>query len=301
MVAARPHRGGSSLSVPHRDRGAANKDLTPLVGGRYRLLGRVGAGGMATVYRARDERSDRDVAVKVIRERLGGDGALVRRFRREAELGARLAHPNIVAVLDAGRDFMVMELVRGADAGMLVRRRGRLPCAEVVHLVAQVAAALQHAHDQGLVHGDVSPGNILVGDGGTTAKLADFGLACGVRERPRACGAEVMGTPGYVAPEVAGGDGPSPSSDVYSLGAVAYRLAGGRASARPADRDATAPLPTAVTPMPVLADACPDLPRAVAEAVQRAVDRDPGARQASAEGFGAELLAGLRPELALAA
>ena len=273
-----------------------------LVGGRYRLRERVGAGGMGAVYRARDERGQRDVAVKLMNARLARDPAHVRRFRAEAELGARLAHPHIVAVLDAGTDFMVMELIRGPSARALLRRRGRLEPSEAVLLLGQICAALQHAHDQGVVHQDVSPGNILVGQGGRTAKLADFGLAGAVGEVARACGADTVGTPGYVAPEVAAGAAPSPASDLYSLGVVAHRFLVGRPAVRRADPEATAPLPTAVAaPPPILAEDRPDLPFGVVDAIQRALDPDPAARQACAAEFRGQLVGGLRPELALAA
>ena len=273
-----------------------------LVGGRYWLREPVGAGGMGAVYRARDERSQRDVAVKLMNARLARDPVHVRRFRAEAELGARLAHPHIVAVLDAGTDFMVMELIRGPNARALLRRRGRLEPFEAVLLLGQVCAAVQHAHDQGVVHQDVSPGNILVGQGGRTAKLADFGLAGAVGEVARSCGADTMGTPGYVAPEVAAGAAPSPASDLYSLGVVAHRFLAGFPRVRRADPDATAPLPTAVaSPPPILAEDRPDLPVGVVDAVQRALDPDPAARQASAAEFRAQLASGPRPELALAA
>jgi eukaryotic-like serine/threonine-protein kinase len=273
-----------------------------LVGGRYRLRECLGAGGMGAVFRARDERSPRDVAVKLMSERLARDRAHVRRFRAEAELGARLSHPHIVAVLDAGMDFLVMELVRGPNAGVLLRRRGGLEPVEAVHLLAQVCAALQHAHDQGLVHRDVSPGNILVDRGGRTAKLADLGLAGPVGEGARACGADTVGTPGYVAPEVAAGAAPSPASDLYSLGVVAHRFLVGAPRVLRVDPDATAPLATAVAPPPpILAEDRPDLPVGLVEAVQRALNPDPAARQASATELRAQLVAGLRPELALAA
>jgi eukaryotic-like serine/threonine-protein kinase len=132
-------------------RASAVAPLGGLVGARYRLVQRVGAGGMATVYRARDERLKRDVAVKVIADRLADVPSAVRRFRREAELGARMDHPNIVATLDAGaepQEFIVTELVEGLDGGRLVQRDGRLMPALAVHVVAQVCEALEHAHDR---------------------------------------------------------------------------------------------------------------------------------------------------------
>ena len=151
-------------------RGAA--PLGRLVGGRYRLVERLGAGSMATDYRARDEQLERDVAVKVIDERHARDPWFVRRFSSEAQLGARLAHPKIVAVLDAGaqpRDFIVTELVRGLDAATLLQTRGRLAPGETVDIVVQVCDALAHAHARDVLHRDVSPGNVLIGAGDATA------------------------------------------------------------------------------------------------------------------------------------
>jgi serine/threonine-protein kinase len=265
------------------------------VGGRYRLLERLGVGGMATVYRARDERLKREVAVKVIAEELARDALFVRRFRRESELCARLAHPNIVAILDAGvepRDFIVMELVDGLDAGTLLHRRGRLTPGETVHVVAQVCDALAHAHDHEVVHDDVSPGNILIRRRDGAAKLADFGLASGALEVPARRAAGVLGTPGYVAPEVLGGAGPSPLSDLYALGVVAYRFLAGPSKLRRGGARDTEPQVTAAPRRRPLADVRSDLSRGLVDAVQQALDPEPGARQDSVAEFRAQLVDG---------
>jgi serine/threonine-protein kinase len=266
-----------------------------LVGGRYRLVERMGAGGMATVYRARDERLDRDVAVKIIAEHLAGDELFVRRFRHEAELCARLVHPNIVATLDAGHEsppFIVMELIEGLDAGKLLRRRGRLTAAETVRVVAQVCDGLAYAHAVGVVHSDVSLPNILIRSCDGTAKLADFGLACVASYDPPGDEPTMMGTPGYVAPEILRGAGATPSSDLYSLGAVAYRLLAGRPELRTRDPDETAPLAYAVVRMPPLALVRPDLPAGLIAAVSRATADEPRGRQDSVSEFRAELTGG---------
>jgi serine/threonine protein kinase len=271
--------------------------LGRLLGGRYRLVERLGAGGMATVYRARDEQLERDVAVKLIGERHARDPLFVRRFRSEAKLGARLAHPNIVAVLDAGaqpRDFIVTELVRGLDAATLLRRRGRLTPGEIVDIVVQVCDALAHAHARDVIHLDVSPGNVLIAEADGTAKLADFGLASDALASPTGRAHGVAGTPGYVAPEIACGARPSPRSDLYSLGAVAYRLLLGP-EVPPADPGGTAPLTTAVRRMPPLSEGRPGLPRSLCEAVQQALAPEPDARQASVAEFRAQLLDGHAP------
>ena len=291
-VAVTPRRGF------RRDRRGAGLSGR-LAGGRYRLLERVGAGGMATVYRARDERLARDVAVKVIAERLARDPLFVRRFRREAQLCGRLAHPNIVTVLDAGvtpRDFIVMELVEGVDAGTVLKREGRLTPGEAVHVVSQACEALAYAHDHGVIHQDVSPHNILIRWPDATAKLADFGLASDSLDRTAR--QETGGTPGYIAPEVLCGASPSPRSDLYSLGVVAYTLLAGKARARPDDPEATAPVVGTAALRAPLAEARPSLPRPMSEAVQRAVADDPDARQESVEEFRAELIGALQQRVA---
>jgi serine/threonine-protein kinase len=258
---------------------------------------------MASVYRAWDERLKRHVAVKLIAEWLARDPVSVRRFRREAELSARLGHPNIVAILDAGgepHEYIVMEFVNGVHAGTLLQRRELLRPAQIVHVVAQVSDALAYAHDQDVVHHDVSPRNILIRRPDSTAKLADFGLASAALDVPARRAASVMGTPGYVAPEVLRGASASPRSDLYSLGVVAYRLLAGRSGVRPVDAHATAPQATSAPRMPPLAEARPDLSRGLIEAIQQALAHDPDARQDSVAEFRAQLLDGQSAPLRLA-
>jgi eukaryotic-like serine/threonine-protein kinase len=239
---------------------------------RYRVLQRVGAGGMATVYRARDERLMRDVAIKIIAEPLVRDPRAVRRFRREGQICARLEHPNIVAILDAGvvpTDFIVMELVEGVDVGSLLKRAGRPTAGEALHIVAQAAEALAHAHRRGVVHQDVSPHNILVRARDATVKLADFGLASTVDRAERS---DTGGTPGYIAPEILAGGRPTPRADLYSLGTVASRLLMGA-----------------------------DLPPALSAAIESATAGDPDVRHPSVTEFRAALLTAARAPNAIAA
>lgn len=261
------------------------------VGGRYRLLARAGAGGMATVYRARDERLRREVAVKVIAEHLARP--FVSLFRREARLCARLAHPNVVGVLDAGeepRDFIVMEFVDGMSAGALLKTQGRLTTAHVVRVMARVCDALTHAHDRNVVHGDVTPGNILISRSDGTVKLVDFGLASDPTDVHAGPVGDVAGTPGYIAPEILRGETPSPRSDVYSLGVVAHRLLAGPPRIRPAGSEGTCHLMTSALQMPPLAEVRPGLPRVLSQAVERAVSEDPDARQSSVAEFHAQII-----------
>lgn len=276
-----------AVPMPHRPHRAPSGGGTPMggrAGGRYRFLERAGAGGMATVYRAVDERLKREVAVKVIAERFAHDPPFVGRFRREAQLCARLAHPNVVAVLDAGvepRDYIVMEFVDGVDAGALLETNGPLTPEDAVRVLVQVCDALAHAHERNVVHHDVTPGNVLIDRADGTARLADFGLASDPTE-PRAGPAEdVTGTPGYVAPEVLHGAAPSPRSDLYALGVLAFRLLTGPPETAPGHPDQTRPLTTARPHLPPLAQANPGLPRGLTEAVQQALAPEPDARQSS--------------------
>lgn len=264
-----------------------------LIQGRYSLLDRLGAGGMASVYRARDELLGRYVAVKLIAERLAGDPPFVERFRQEARLCARLTHSNIVAVLGAGDrpcDFIVTEFVDGLDAGNLLHRRGRLTLRETVHVVAQICDALTYVHEHGVIHCDVSPSNILLRCSDGAAKLADFGLACRAADVASWRAGGVLGTPGYVAPEVLWGAEPTPRSDLYCLGVVAYQFLVGPTGWCAGDAGGTAPLATASPWMPPLAEVRPDLPRGLLAAVEQAVALEPHSRQHSVAEFRAQLI-----------
>jgi len=261
--------------------------------GRYRLLERLGAGGMATVYHAEDELLHRDVAVKLIAKRFAANLEFVERFHHEGRLWANLTHANIVSILDAGYtpwDFLVMELMDGGDVRTVLHCRGRLSPGQTIHVVSQICDALTFAHQQGVVHGDVSLSNILLRRSDGTAKLADFGLASSGAEVDRRNPGEIMGTPGYLAPEVAWGGQPTPQSDLYGLGVVAYRLLGGAATAQTGDPRATTPLPTAAPRLLPLAQLRPDLPRHMVMAVQQAVALEPDSRQESVAEFHAQLI-----------
>ena len=266
----------------------------PLVGRRYRLLARLGEGGMGTVYRARDERLKRDVAVKLVPGRFGQDAQFVESFCREAELCAGLAHPGIVNVFDAGtepRPFIVMELVHGLDAGALARRGMGLSAEQTGRIVAQVCQALAFVHARGVLHRDVSPGNILLRRSDGAAKLADFGLASRADEVSGTRLEDVAGTPGYIAPEVLSGARPTPQSDLYSLGVATYRLLAGPRRAGPAgEATATIGLATAAPRLSPLRELRPKVPRGLTSAIQQATAWEPGARQRSVAEFRAQVL-----------
>jgi serine/threonine-protein kinase len=197
-----------------------------LLAGRYRLLERIDEGGAGEVWRARDEKLDRDVAVKVLGP--GADEAFRARFADEARRAAAVVHPNVVTVFDEGRDggdaFMVMELVAGKTLRDLILERGPLPPHEVARLVTGVAAALDAAHAAGVIHCDLKPANVIVDREGT-AKLTDFGIARAARDQGEQ---ELLGTARYIAPERVEGGPVTPRTDVYGLGLLAYELLAGQ-------------------------------------------------------------------------
>src|SRR6266511_899307 len=173
---------------------------------------------MAVVYAATDQRLHRAVAVKFLADNLAADTSALERFVREGRLAARLSHPGVVTVYEtgtaSGRPFIVMELVVGRSLADTLADRGRLEPEEVANIGAQLADALQHAHDAGLVHRDVKPANVLVGSSGEV-KVADFGIAAALGDGTRLTQTgTVLGTASYLAPEQAAGDVVLPSADV---------------------------------------------------------------------------------------
>jgi eukaryotic-like serine/threonine-protein kinase len=235
---------------------------------------------MAVVYLARDEELHRPVAVKVLAEHLAGDESIRRRFLREARLAARLSHPNVVQVYDAGesdgRPFIVMEYV----PGQTLDESGKVPTSETVQLALQVCAGLQHAHDAGLVHRDVKPANLLLRED-DVLKVADFGIARTAETTHLTQLGTILGTAAYLAPEQAAGEEVAAAADIYSLGAVLYQLLTGRP---PYQFDSLAELAHKqssglITPV---RDLEPGVPEAVEAVVMRCLARDPRFRPASA-------------------
>jgi eukaryotic-like serine/threonine-protein kinase len=203
------------------------------IGGRYRIEGRLGFGGMSTVHRAFDQRLERRVAVKLLAEHLADDPTFVSRFQREAQAAARLVHPNIVQVFDSGQDevsgqyFIVMEYIEGSSCAEILRDDGWVEVDEAIAIVEQACEGLHYAHRHGVVHRDVKPGNLLrAREGGV--KLADFGIAKATEQSSITQVGSVLGTAAYLAPEQARGEEAGPSADLYALGVVTYQLISGR-------------------------------------------------------------------------
>ena len=267
---------------------------TTIVGGRYRVERRLGSGGMATVDLARDLELDRPVALKRLHPHLVTDQT-VDRFRREARAAARLRDPGVVVVHDWGFDddvpYLVMEVVEGPSLRSALDRRGRLTPGEALAVLAPAIAGLAAAHREGLVHRDVTPGNVLVGHDGAS-KMADFGLA-----RPTASAAmtvpdAVVGSPHYLSPEAARGERLDARSDVFSLGCVLYECLTGRP---PFDGGTAAVIATKRLDerVPAPSDTVPGLSSDLDEVVRIATEPDPDDRYEDAEDLLADLQAAI--------
>jgi len=266
-----------------------------LLGGRYRLSGRIAVGGMGEVWRGTDELLDRPVAVKLLSAAHATDEAFRARFRAEARYAASLSHPNIAQVFDYGETssdeeapsdlpsggaYLVMELVPGEPLSALIARQERLPVADTLRIVSQAADALAAAHEAGIVHRDIKPGNLLVTTDGTT-KITDFGIARAMWAAQASHLTQtgmVMGTASYVSPEQATGGTITSASDIYSLGVVAYECLTGTPPFT-----AESPVAIAVAhmhrPVPPLPD---DIPAPVAELVTSMLAKQPEDRPESA-------------------
>ena len=254
-----------------------------MLGNRYELLLPLASGGMGRVWRARDVLLERPVAVKVLRQELTGDATFRARFRAEAQHTAALHHPNVASVFDYGEvevdgeclAYLVMELVEGEALSTLLEREGRLDPARTLDVLRQTAAALAAAHAAGLVHRDVKPGNVLVGNDGTV-KIADFGIAWSASSAPLTGTGQVVGTAHYLSPEQADGAKASPASDVYSLGTVAYECLAGRRAFDGENSVQIALKQIREQPEPLPAD----VPQGIRAVVERAMAKDPALRYA---------------------
>src|SRR5919109_2552524 len=198
-----------------------------LISERYRLDEKIGSGGMSSVYRAFDPTLERWVAIKLMHRDISTDPDQLERFRREARAVARLNHPHVVTVIDAGEDdgapYIVFEYVEGETLKDRIRRMGRLPIPEAVAYAIEIARGLQAAHDRRIVHRDVKPQNVLIDEEGT-AKVTDFGIARSLTEEGLTADGRVLGTTDYVSPEQALGNPVSGQTDIYSLGIVLYEM-----------------------------------------------------------------------------
>ncbi|MDP9255327.1 MAG: Stk1 family PASTA domain-containing Ser/Thr kinase [Actinomycetota bacterium] len=258
--------------------------------GRYRVLGRLGVGGMATVYLAEDSSLGRKVALKVMAERYAEDGEFVERFRREAQAAARLNHPNIIAVYDRGeadgRPYIAMEYLQGRTLKQVIQAEGPLSPERAIAIAMQVLAGLRYAHEHGVVHRDVKPHNVLVGDDGRI-KVTDFGIAHAGDPQMTEVGS-IVGTAQYLSPEQARGRSVGPQTDIYSLGVVLYEMLAGRVPFEGDSSVAIAMQHVSDQPPP-LRSLAPDVPESLALVVAHAMLKDPAQRYGSADEFAADL------------
>jgi serine/threonine-protein kinase len=289
---------GNPTSPSQPFAGAASPNT--VLDNRYRLDGRIAAGGMGEVWRGLDQTLGRPVAVKLLRPEYASDESFLVRFRGEARHAARLSHPGVASVYDYGEvataddyptAYLVMELVEGEPLSAALHREKRLSPERMLDILGQAADALQAAHALGVVHRDVKPGNLLLRPDGAV-KVTDFGIARAVDAAPLTATGIMMGTAYYVSPEQASGRPVTPASDVYSLGVVAYECLAGR---RPFDdrnpivvvmahqQDTPPPLPA-------------DVPYQVRALVESAMAKDPARRPSSAGAF-ARSAAGIRRSL----
>lgn len=197
------------------------------LGGRYEIVERIGGGGMAIVYKAYDTLLHRHVAVKVLREQFVHDEEFIQRFRREARSAASLSHPNVVSIYDVGQDedihYIVMEYIEGGTLNDIIKERAPLQAEEAVKIASQICDALDHAHQNGIIHRDIKPHNILISKSGRI-KVTDFGIARAAASSHITQTGAVLGSVHYFSPEHAKGVAQGEKSDIYSLGAVLYQM-----------------------------------------------------------------------------
>ncbi len=251
-----------------------------ILNGRYRLDQKIGEGGMAVVYDGQDLLLNRQVAVKILREQYANDAGFLKRFEREGQLAAGMSHPNIVSVYDVGNDqglhYIVMEHIRGPNLKELIRKQGPFSVDGAVFIIAQVASALDYAHQRSLVHRDIKPQNILVDRDGN-AKVVDFGIAKGLQDANLTEAGTGMGTVHYVSPEQARGEPATPASDLYSTGIVLYEMLT-KALPFNADTPVGVAMQHVNAPPPPPSSINPKIPKPVENIVLRAVAKNPADR-----------------------
>ena len=264
-----------------------------VLSGRYRILNRLGSGGMANVYKARDLNLQRDVAVKILRTDLIEDPNFRARFLQEARSAANLTHPNIVTIYDFGHDsgqfFIIMEYVEGNDLKTVIRSQGQQSVQQAVDLMIQIGQGVGYAHRAGLVHCDLKPQNILVSPDGRV-KITDFGISRALASiTPEERADVVWGSPKYFSPEQAAGNAPSPASDVYALGIILFELLTGEL---PFEADTSADLAelhqTAQPPTPRIKN--PSISIELELILLKVLSKEPAARYRTADQFARVLM-----------
>jgi beta-lactam-binding protein with PASTA domain/tRNA A-37 threonylcarbamoyl transferase component Bud32 len=262
--------------------------INTLFDGRYRIVRKLGSGGMANVYLAEDEELGRRVAIKILNERYANDDLFIERFRREAKSAAALSHPNIVSVYDRGEAegtyYIAMEVIEGRSLKELIMTRGPLPIGQALAYTHEILEALRFAHRHGIIHRDIKPHNILIGE---RLKVTDFGIARAGASQMTEAGS-IMGTAQYLSPEQARGAPVTASSDLYSVGIVLYEMLTGKVpfSGDSAIEIAMKHLNDAPKPPSKIR---PEIPEELDQVVLRALAKNPEDRYQTAEEFSEDL------------
>ncbi|MRG28635.1 protein kinase [Laceyella tengchongensis] len=278
------HKKGTARFHPRKVIAVEGKQL----GGRYEILHLLGEGGMAVVYKAKDHHLNRDVAIKIMNQKLHEGEPAIKRFIREAQTAGKFSHPNIVNVFDIGNEddlyYMVMELIEGPTLGDLIEERGPLPAKEAISIVMQICDGLAHAHKHGIIHRDIKPHNIMATADGTY-KITDFGISrlLSAATQYTKTGT-VMGSVHYFSPEQACGQELNYSSDLYSLGIVLYELVTGDVPFD-ADQSVAIALKHLQHPVPDPRGKNQALPAALCDIIYKALAKKPEDRYQSAEEF----------------
>lgn len=251
-----------------------------VLGKRYKILSKIGSGGMAEVYKAYCQTLHRIVAIKVLMPQFASNEEFVERFRREAQAAARLSHPNIVSIYDVGKDeehyYIVMEYVRGTSLKEAIKKSGYLPPQRAARIAWQILAALQHAHENGIIHRDIKPHNVMV----TTderVKVTDFGIARALHGSNLTDTGTIIGTVNYFSPEQVRGEAVEAQSDIYSTGVVLYEMLTGTVPFKGESSISIAlqHLNTSVTPPTELN---PEIPKNLERVVLKAMEKNPSRR-----------------------
>jgi eukaryotic-like serine/threonine-protein kinase len=281
---------------------ASAQMIGTLLSGRYRLESKLGSGGMSTVYLARDETLDRQVAVKVMHREISEQPDQLERFRAEARAVAKLSHSNVVGVIDAGEDgghpYIVFEYVEGETVKQRIRRSGQLPVSDALAYAIEIGQGLAVAHGRRMVHRDVKPQNVLIDPDGR-AKVTDFGIARQLETEGVTATGRVLGTTDYVSPEQAMGRQVDPRSDIYSLGIVLYEMLVGDVPFH-ADSLVGVAMKHVNEELPDVQRRRPEVSAAVAAVIERATTKEPARRYQSIEEMIDDLEAALEVEAARA-
>src|SRR5687767_3624695 len=280
-------RSGETYQEPRGERSLKDR-VIDAIGSQYVLEGEIGRGGMSVVYRARDLRLNREVAIKVLPPDLAMDTGIRARFTREAQTAAQLSHAHIVPIYDVGeRDglaYFVMALVTGGNLGALLMREPRQPLEEVRRILGEVTDALAYAHLRGVIHRDIKPDNILLDRQTGRAVVTDFGIAWAMETGARLTATGIaVGTPTYMSPEQAVGERELDGrSDLYSVGVLGYQMLTGRVPFEAGNSMALLLKHVTERPRPI-ADLRPDTSRALRETIERAMMKAPEDRWRSEE------------------